>query len=306
MKYILSILLLVSVVVKGYSWNGHAHMTIAAIAWDRLDDDQKETVTKMLQKHPEFKKKWKPQYTPHKGLLPLGKYLMMRASMWPDEIKDKANSNFSYNRKEWHYIVQMLHFDGTMNGDSVDIQLDKGKGNVVWAIDHVKKNMKNNEMSSQLKAVYFSWLIHLTADIHQPLHTCAMFDDEKFIKGDRGGTDIYFRTSTDTTNLQRFWDNQIGTTQDTRKTLQQGFLFRKEFPFTKSMIDDMNPTIWAKEGFVIARDKIYLNGRLKYATSKKRSLPLVSDSYVSESKQIAKKRATLAGYRLAKQIDGLL
>ena len=111
MKYLLILVFFVLTVSKGFSWNDQAHMTIAAIAWDRLEAVEKSKITAVLKQHPAYKKKWKAAYGSHKKLLPLGKFLMMRASTWPDEIKKKGNLNFTYNRKEWHYIVQKLYFD---------------------------------------------------------------------------------------------------------------------------------------------------------------------------------------------------
>lgn len=305
MKYLLFLTCFAFAISKGFSWNDQAHMTIAAIAWDRLDDAEKSKITSILKQHPAYKKKWKAAFGPHKKLLPLGKYLMMRASRWPDEIKKKGNLNFTYNRKEWHYIVQKLYFDREIDEKNPDIKHGSEENNVVWAIDHVINSMKNPAISNQLKAVYFSWLIHLTADIHQPLHTCSLFDGKDLKKGDRGGNDLYIRTSTDTTNLQHFWDEQLGKKPKVKLALQQGFILRREFPFNEDYLAN-TPKEWAQESFLIAKYKIYLNGDLKYAFKGRGEIPKVSESYVLESKKIANKQVVRAGYRLGDQLSGLL
>lgn len=287
------------VVFKSVAWNDNAHMTIAAIAWDRFDDEQKTKVTSLLEQHPEYENHWEDAYRSHKELLPLGKYLMMRASTWPDEIKLKSNLNFAYNRPEWHYIVQKLYVNKTVDEAAPEVQHTKNEENIVWAIDHCIKSMNEDELSKQLKAVYFSWLIHLVADIHQPLHTCALFDDNKLKKGDRGGNLLYIRTSSDTTDLQDFWDERLGTTTEVRTVLQQGFILRKKIPFSSIHIDEMSPKVWAIESFNIAKNKAYLNGKLKYVTNIKAPIPLVPVSYEAESLTTAMERATFAGYRLA-------
>ena len=299
MNSLLKILLPILITFNSFAWNNHTHMTVAAIAWDRLDDNQKTKVTSLLEQHPEYQDQWKKGYQSYKELLPLGKYLMIRASTWPDEIKLKSNLNFTYSRPEWHYIVQKLRFDKPIDEDDPEIQNPKSDENIVWAINHCLSSMSSNELSKQLKAVYFSWLIHLTADIHQPLHTCALFDDDKLKKGDRGGNLVYIRTSSDTTDLQGFWDEIIGSDTDTRKILQQGFIYRKKVPFDQIYIDDMNPDTWAKQSYKIAKQTAYLNGKLTYATNKKAIIPLVPPTYVAASTETAIERVTIAGYRLA-------
>lgn len=303
---LVSVFIFIFIITNSFAWNDHAHMTIAAIAWDRLSDQEKVKVTDLLEQHPEYNNSWKGAYNAHKNLLPLGKYLMMRASMWPDEIKKKGNLNFTYNRFEWHYIVQKLYFDRPIDEKNPEVLPDKGNGNVVYAINHVITSIQSPEISKPLKAVYFSWLIHLTADIHQPLHTCAMFDGDKFKKGDRGGNDIYIRTASDTTDLQDFWDELLGTSNDTRTVLQQGFTYRKQIPFKEEYLSNMNPDSWAKESFLIAKYNAYLNGKLKYATNKKAPAPKVPDNYVENSKTLAIKQGTIAGYRLAGQISSIV
>ena len=306
MNLLLKVILPLLITFNAFAWNDHAHMTIAAIAWDRLNDEQKTEVTNLLEQHPEYQNEWKGAYQSHKELLPLGKYLMMRASTWPDEIKLKSNLNFTYNRLEWHYIVQKLEVNKPVNENNPEVQNPKSEENIVWALKHCQKSMQNEELSKQLKAVYFSWLIHLTGDIHQPLHTCALFDDNKFKKGDRGGNFIYVRTTTDTTNLQTFWDERIGTTKDTRKIIQEGFILRKKIPFLQTYVEEMNPEAWAKEGFVVAKHKAYYNGKLKFATNSKATIPKVPEGYEVESFEVAIERATIAGYRLAEQTSSLL
>ena len=305
MRYFLSSIFVLLFTVNAFCWNDHAHMTIAALAWENLSEANQKQVTTILQSHPEYKKNWKSNYQGYKDLVVLGKYLMMRASTWPDEIKDSNNGNFSYNRKEWHYIVQKLYLNNVVDESNPEIQYSKDSTNVVWAINHVQNSIKNPEISLSLKAVYLSWLIHLTADIHQPLHTCALFDDNKLKKGDRGGNDLYIRTSTDTTNLQSFWDTQLGITVDIKKNLQHGFILKRDFPVENKYTVEMNPSIWAIESFVIAKNDIYLNGKLKYALNKKRMIPLVTEEFIQNSKAIAESRAAYAGYRLAAQISVL-
>lgn len=302
MKSLLIIIFYLSITFNAVAWNDHAHMISAAVAWDRLDDIQKSKITHLLEQHPEYTNAWKAAYQSHKNLLPLGKFLMMRASVWPDEIKKKSNLNYVYNRPEWHYIVQKLYFDKTIDKNNPEVKKSKNGEDIVWAINHCLASISNKVLSKPLRAVYFSWLIHLTADIHQPLHTCALFDNDKLKKGDRGGNLIYIATSSDTTSLQNYWDEILGSSKDTRKVLQQGFIYRKEVPFTPIYVEQMNPENWAKSSFILAKNKAYLNGELKYATHNKNHIPKVTEAYETASLETAIERITISGYRLANQV----
>lgn len=302
MRSLVIIILFLSITFNVVAWNDHAHMVSAAIAWDKLDDTQKLKVTSLLEQHPEYTNEWKGAYQNHKELLPLGKFLMMKASVWPDEIKKKSNLNYVYNRPEWHYIVQKLYFNKPIDENNPEVKKAKNEEDIVWAINHCLASIDNKELSKPLKAVYFSWLIHLTADIHQPLHTCALFDDDKLKKGDRGGNLIYIATSSDTTDLQGYWDELLGFSKDTRKVLQQGFIYRKKIPFMPEYIEEMNPVNWAKASFLVAKNTAYLNGKLKYATNRKDHIPKVTETYEKASLEIAIERITIAGYRLANQV----
>jgi hypothetical protein len=52
-----------------------------------------------------------------------------------------------------------------------------------------------------------TWLLHLIGDLHQPLHTTALYAVDLFPTGDRGGNDVGVRGAT---NLHALWDGALG------------------------------------------------------------------------------------------------
>lgn len=306
MRVFASIFFVIFLSIKSFAWNDHAHMLAAAIAWDRFDDAQKKKVTNILEHHPEYSNAWKKAYYPYKDLMPMGKFLMMNASVWPDEIKKKDNINFSYHRPTWHYIVQQLRFDEQINESNPVVKLEKDSSNIITALDFTYSNCSNQTVSKTLRAVYFSWFIHLVADIHQPLHTCALYDSVDLKKSDRGGNDIYIRTATDTTSLQDVWDNILGSSIDLKLILQEGFIARKEMPYEDIHTEEKQPENWAKASFLIAKNQVYQNGKLQFSYKRKPELPLLPEGYETNAKNIAKQQITLAGYRLADKMIELL
>ena len=70
------------------AWNAHGHMTIALIAYRRLDPAVRSKVDEILKSHPafaEFKAK-KPATFDDQGA-----WIFMMAATWPDLIKDRNN-----------------------------------------------------------------------------------------------------------------------------------------------------------------------------------------------------------------------
>ena len=62
---------------------------------------------------------------------------------------------------------------------------------------------------------------------------------------------------------------------------------------------DLDPVSWSNESFKLAREKVYLNGKLKGSNSKENALP-VPDNYGGDSKKVGQSQVSLAGHRLAK------
>ena len=282
-------------------------MTTAAMAWDRLDSANKAKVTALLKEHPMYKTTWKSAYHPHKALLPLGKFLMMRASKWPDEIKSKTNINYAYDRPEWHRIVQVLKYDFTIDESNPEVKGTKGdERNIVTAIEYAKISVVNPGISIQLRAVYFSWLINLVGDIHQPLHTCSLFDEDKLKKGDDCGTKIFVLRDTVKMDLHQFWDEQLGTSQDTRRIVQQGFILKRAIPFEDVFVAEMSPVTWAKDGFRLAKNEVYRKEEIPIILDQRKVKKQLSEAYVRNANDIAKRQVALAGYRLSVVISEVL
>jgi hypothetical protein len=119
------------------------------------------------------------------------------------------------------------------------------------------------------KAVYLCWLFHLVGDIHQPLHTTALFS-EVFPHGDKGGNLVYIRLDGRPTKLHFLWDGLLS------RSLKPGSINRdvrliekmiKDDPaFVKKDLEEHKSfRSWALEGLTLATPAAYLDGTLKLA-----------------------------------------
>ncbi|MEH0156402.1 S1/P1 nuclease [Limibacter armeniacum] len=302
-KNLLTILLLV-LATPIFAWNAKGHMTVAAIAYNQLDSIQKIQVTELLKSHPDYKDQWAVEYKNIKNDLELGQYLMMRASVWPDEIKNRNNPNKKYSRPEWHYITYKIKFETHHDTTQVDGNVEP---NVVWAIDHSTEMIKDNTQDQATRAMYMAWLIHLIGDVHQPLH-CGSIFDASYPKGDKGGNGFYVKPSSSSVNLHALWDGALGRgkTKDAVKIKNQSALITQNQSQAISGFSlEYNPRKWSIESFDHAVAEVHLNGDLKGSTDKTEA-PSLPDQYTKDMQTLSEKRCLLAGKRLGTTINNFI
>jgi hypothetical protein len=143
------------------------------------------------------------------------------------------------------------------------------------------------------------YLVHVVGDIHQPLHTAAFFDNDKFKTGDLGGN-LFKIKYNKIDNLHSLFDSGIGklreinrplTSEDSKYLLDTAEDVIKEFP--KDSLPELSKTTfeeWMKESYDVTVDFIY-----RYIGYEETP----SDDYINKAYEIVKKRIALAGYRLA-------
>ena len=147
-------------------------------------------------------------------------------------------------------------------------------------------------------------MIHIIGDIHQPLHTSALFSAE-FPKGDLGGNlfEIIYLKKKSYKELHEFWDAivdqfssiQVPLTEASYQKLQ-GYAqnLTAEYP-RSSLVSELNKKTvdeWVNEGGEKARTSAYWNQKIKSGDT-------LSDQYVTQGQNMARKQLALGGYRLA-------
>ena len=139
--------------------------------------------------------------------------------------------------------------------------------------------------------------------MHQPLHTTKLITNQyKEPEGDRGGTRFYIRVNPDsqTISLHKFWDDLILGSENFQTVRNTATKIRASYQ--RSKLPELKETKfnnWAKlESFRIAKQKVYLNGKLSGSTDKN-NVKLLPQNYAATAKPIAERQMSLAGYRLA-------
>jgi hypothetical protein len=273
------------------AWNAAGHRIIAAIAYDHLTPQAKARVDELLKQHPDF------------ANLP-SREAFLTASVWPDAIRNDPRfyDDTAANPKptpllagfpsmarhtNWHYIDLPFSPDGT------PLEQPK-KPNALIELRRILK-------APGLTAYDLPWLIHLTGDVHQPLHCTSRFT-KQLPHGDQGGNLVYV---TPGRNLHSLWDGLAGT------ETSDEFVNRVAAGVTLELLQakgpnprlSRDPKRWIEEGFTLAEKDVYTFG----AASGSRDNPIsLQESYEAHAHQIARVQLAKAGYRLAAVLNAKL
>lgn len=79
--------------------------------------------------------------------------------------------------------------------------------NILETLSATAKILKMNlEKHTAERALFARFLVHLTGDIHQPLHSSALFN-RTYPAGDLGGNLLKVTLNGEKKNFHQFWDN---------------------------------------------------------------------------------------------------
>jgi len=276
-------------------------MVSGAIAYADLKQGNPETLARviaLLKTRPHFETKWVPRLT-QLNLSPEEQdlYLFMLAARWPDDIRGDA----AFHHGAWHYINHPYKPEG----QPTTVQtVDPPPENILRAYQTNFDIMRSTAPEST-KAVALCWIFHLIGDVHQPLHTVALFTTEfPPLEGDRGATrfSIRAREGASTISLHTFWDDLILGSERFQSVRNTATALRLQPDHARAQLPELTEIRfeeWAKqEGFSLAKDQAYRNGQLRSSRDQQNGEVLPTD-YIATVKPLAERRIVLAGYRLA-------
>ncbi|HTE16838.1 MAG TPA: S1/P1 nuclease, partial [Armatimonadota bacterium] len=190
----------------GHAWNPPGHMLSGALAYKELSTASPATrakVSELLRAHPHFQTEWQPLMA-RLNIPPEQQdaFLFMQAARWPDDIR-----NTPFHRGSWHYINHRFTPLGRPRLIPVRASEDEQRGNIEGAFIRNQRILLDASKPADERAVALCWLFHLIGDVHQPLHTVALFAP-RFPQGDRGGNEFFIRTEEGarTLGLHALWD----------------------------------------------------------------------------------------------------
>jgi hypothetical protein len=288
-------------VSSAVAWNKAGHMVSGAIAYADLKQANPETLARviaLLKTHPHFETKWAPRLVQ----LPLSPeeqdlYLFMLAARWPDDIRGDP----TFHHGAWHYI----NLPYKPEGQPASVQtVDPPPENILRAYQ-TNLDIVRSTAPESTRAVALCWIFHLIGDVHQPLHTVALFTTQfPPPEGDRGGTRFYIRAreGASTISLHTFWDDLILGSERFQSVRNTATALRLQPDHARAQLPELRETSfeqWAKqESFSLAKEHAYRNGQLRGSSDQHNGEVFPTD-YIATVKPLAERRIVLAGYRLA-------
>lgn len=288
-----------------HGWNGAGHRVIAAIAYRNLDEPTRQKVAEVLRSHPASADLWlnRPVNGPDPALALFG-----NASVFADEARSEPWRR--YGRSAAHYVNFRILAD---QGNRVDPPLP-GENVINSYVAHLKR-IRNPRTSDADRALHLSWVFHQEGDIHQPLHAVARFSSA-FPQGDRGGNLVIVpdprgprpaggsggRRSDYEFNLHSYWDGLVATDDRPDAVSAAADALTAEYPRDAFTAELARTEIrdWADESVQVAVKTAYSN--LDAAQTRFADLPV---GYAADARRAARRRAALAGYRLADELNRL-
>lgn len=304
-----AVVALTSLISSASAWDDLGHMIVAASAYDQLTPEVQERVSTLLKLNPNYAK-----WIANVPKSDRSRMAFLRASRWPDDIKvdpaykqdgrhdgnrpsgRKAARNIGYadklQHKYWHFINLPFSPDNTT---LVEPPAPSAKTQIAL----FRKTLMSPSSSNYLKSYDLVWLIHLVADVHQPLHATSRFT-KAHKKGDDGGNGVMVCSHPCQTKekLHAFWDDILGVSTDTTTAIDKAKQLPAADPQLASISDE---SIWIKESFEAAQTHVYVSpigaGIGPYE---------VTDSYKAAAQELAAQRIALAGTRLANLLNDAL
>lgn len=304
-----------------HAWYATGHALIGQIAYDNLSKEERKAFVALLEEHPRFKKDFSgrmPDIIANSSTAQVEQWLFRQSGSWPDKARAyKGSLRRRFHEPRWHYINYPLNVRRDVRSRRTFPRTDASTAltrnmNAVQAVAAHRIIAADPKQSPADRALSLTWICHLVGDLHQPLHTTALFTDHQFPRGDRGGNSIPIVGQGSVRNLHAFWDTVIGRSVSDRIQILQARLIAERYPVEAlNLPHSTNISTWANESVLLSVNVVYGDAIRTHvaANEEKRGKlapVLISENYRAAARTVAEKRIALAGYRLSEVLADTL
>lgn len=297
------------------AWDDFGHMEVAAVAWARMNAKTRKEAARLLALNPRHAD-WIVGAPPADR----DRVAFLRAGTWADAIRHDAaytdderssptgarDVGYADHRKHrpWHYADRPHSPDGTPLGELES-------PNAGTEIPLLRAELAAPATSDEVKSYALTWLLHLVADIHNPLHCISRYD-RGLPKGDRGGNlikivgnaqpdpcdDPRYCPYGPPAQLHAFLDTIAGSGYAWAPAEAAARRLPRPDPARARILD---VATWIDEGFELARREVYVPpigaGAGPFT---------ITPAYQAAMLRLGRERIALAGARLAALLDDAL
>jgi len=302
MRFFVAIALIV-ISTPAHAWNALGHRVVADIAWQRLKPETRQAIAATLRRHPRFDDDFAKEMPAD---VDDDRWLFQQAAVWPDMARGlRGEDRTTYDHPTWHYVNFPLFVGGERPLMGVNLATDfppiepQDKWNVAQAVKFCVDALNDDGPPSD-NALAYCWLLHLVGDLHQPMHSTALFS-ARFPTGDRGGNSI---PTVQNENLHALWDNLLGSAHrpnDVKRTVAQ--LAAERFRPAKV---DGDVEDWIAESHELAKSFAYSPEIIAAVHTDGELQPInLSKEYLTSAGSRARQRIVAAGLRAGALINSL-
>ncbi len=297
-------------------WIDSGHRIIALRCWAELAPPLRARLATMLQQHPRYREDLLAGLPADSDAAATAAHAFAQAAIWPDTVRSPGHPlHRAHHHSRWHYVNMPLVRDGVAVPD--EPATGAGPHDVIGALLRVRAELADEALPAKDRAVALCWLLHLVADLHQPLHACTLYS-EQFPRGDKGGNEFFVmkdvRYENTKMNLHLLWDSLLGSYESVAfdSLVANGLALRpgNARAAMRGALGPFAPAEWARESHALAVEHAYLRGTLKGLPEKvanqQKGAPPVPADYMANAEQVAMRQALRAAYRLADAIEAAM
>lgn len=319
-QMLLCAILLAPGVVQGY--NAAGHKIIAEIAWQKLSVEDRRSICETLRAHPRFAEDFKEAMVEEvggRGVDVENHWIFCHAATWPDIARGiPAADRGEFHRPRWHYINLPVFLNPTQAADfigrlpaNVEFELssdvDEESLNGVQAVKNSLNLLSDSSATKETRAIHYCWLLHVVADLHQPLHTSALFTSELFPTGDQGGNKITVKREGNAGNGQKLhalWDGFLGRGASFNSVQSKASQLVSDHPALFNIPPLPLPfDVWTTQTQSVALESAYGPILADVEEAEEAGEPLetieLPEAYFRTGGEVTRRQAVLAGVRLA-------
>jgi hypothetical protein len=308
-----------------HAWDHPSHMTTAAIAFAEIERARPELIEKIgliLLAHPDPSPFW-VMVSDAKGKERVRR-MFIEAARWPDDAKGTMHDRPTWHTARWAVVAKDAPPEAKA---AAAARKGRPAGHAIEALVLNSAMLSDIETNPTERASALSWVLHMVGDIHQPLHVSDLFSKE-FPAGNAAGTLEWVADpmGKSAMPLHMLWDSNTLRSTKLEEIGRHAREFvekypRSSFPELAAHGESDAFEKWARESYKVAVDFAYGYGietvsdpdkdldpdkavkkMVKYileGVSPVEEAPEVPAEYWEKLKDVAHRRITLAGYRIA-------
>jgi hypothetical protein len=275
--------------VPAAAWSRPGHMVAAAIAYDELkrrDPSALALILRLAAAHPD-----RAAFEVAVGRAEgeeADRRRFLELARWPDDARGTPQDH-----PTWHYRLRPIAESGVPvpHGDS-------GEG--VEALALAVAVAGNARAAPAERATALAWILHIAADLHQPLHAAERFGRD-WPQGDQAGSKVFVREAEGgkPVSLHWLWDDAVNRDGTPDAAFARAAALTARYPraaFQKCLAAG-DAQSWLQESYGLARTLAY--GPEAPRALRPEDARVAPRAYQAALERAATERLTLSGYRLS-------